>query len=69
MMNALIFETAEAALQEAAKVQIWARIHIHPNFVSLPVPYQEQWAVTVPPGYPLDDRPVTDINAVPEIEE
>jgi hypothetical protein len=62
MMNALIFQTIEQAEQEARKVEAWAKISIPGMYVSIPIPYQNQWAVTVPASYPCEGT--VDINVV-----
>ncbi|MHB8123118.1 MAG: hypothetical protein ACYDG4_13290 [Desulfuromonadaceae bacterium] len=70
MMNAIIFETKEAADEEARKVSAWANAN-RPDlglYISIPVPYRGQWAVTVPDGYPTE-ADLVDVNKVEEVAE
>lgn len=69
MMPAIVFPTKEEADQEARKVEAWAAENIPGKYISLPVTYKGQWAVTLPDGYPTD-KEVVDVNAAePEQEE
>ena len=70
MMNAMIYDDEQKALDATANVQWWCSIHDKNRHQLPPIPFKGRWAVTYPEGYPVTPgTEIVDINAVEEVED